>query len=64
MSAFEAVEMEVIVRTKIVSYYPKSVVENQVQLMRKINEALGSAGKDMYFLASPVSLTIAQGESK
>ena len=58
MSAYEAVEMDVIVRAKIVTYYPKTVMENQIKLMRKVNEALSEAGKDMDFLPSPVTLTI------
>ena len=32
MSAFEAVELDVTVRAKIVTYYPSTVVENQVKL--------------------------------
>lgn len=61
MSAFEAVEMDVTVRAKIVTYYPSTVVENQIKFMRKINEAFSEAGKEMDFLPSPVTLSI-EGE--
>lgn len=64
MSVCEAVEMDVVIRAKIVTYYPATVVENQIKLMRKINEALSDAGKDTDFLASPITLVISQGESK
>lgn len=58
MSAFKVVELDVTVRVQIVTYSPQLVVENQVKLMRKINEAFSDAGKEMEFLPSPVSLAI------
>lgn len=58
MSVSIAVEMDVVVKFKIVSYYPATVIENQTKLMRKINEALSEAGKDMDFLPSPASVAI------
>lgn len=58
MSAFKVVELDVTVRVQIVTYSPQLVVENQVKLMRKINEALSDAGKEMDFLPSPVSVAI------
>lgn len=58
MSVFDAKEMDVIVRLKIVTYYPSTVVDNQTKLMRKINEALSAAGKEMDFLPSPASVTM------
>ena len=64
MAAFEAVEMDVLVKVKIVSYHPKSVIEKQIGLMRLLNEAFEDAGKSMDFLAAPASVTIMQGESK
>ena len=64
MSAFEAVEMDVVVKLRIVSYHPKYVVDNQIKLQRTLNEAFAEAGKTMDFLPAPVSVTIMQGESK
>ena len=61
---FEAVEMDLIIKAKLVTYHPATVIENQVKLMRKMNEALSAAGKELDLLPSPVSLTIQQGESK
>lgn len=58
MSAFKVVELDVTVRVQIVTYSPQLVVENQVKLMRKINEALSDAGKEMDFLPSPVTVAI------
>lgn len=64
MSKFEAIEMDVVIRAKIVTYYPKSVIDNQMRVVRKANEALNDVGKDLAFLTSPVTVTISQGESK
>ena len=58
MSSFEAVELDVIVRARVVTYYPNTVVENQLKLMRKMNETMSEAGKEMDFLPSPVTLII------
>ena len=58
MSVYAAKELTLRVQCKIVTYYPSTVVENQTKLMRKINEALANAGKEMDFLASPVTVMI------
>lgn len=72
MSKFDVLEMELVVRCKIATYYhPATITENQIKLQRKLNEAMQEAGKDVGFLASPVSVTLAspastatQGERK
>lgn len=64
MSSFEAVEIDVVIRTKIVTYQPKWVVDNQIKVLRAINEALSNAGKELEFLPSPATLILQQGESK
>ncbi len=61
MAVFEAVEMDVVVRLKIVSYHPKSVIENQIKIQRHINGAFADAGKALDFLPAPVSVTISEG---
>lgn len=58
MSKFDVLEMELIVRCKIATYYrPATLTENHTKLQRQINSTLQEAGKDMGFLASPVSVT-------
>ena len=58
MSSYQVVELDVTVRVQIVTYHPNTVVENQIKLMRKINEALSDAGKEMDVLPSPVTVAI------
>ncbi len=62
MSAFEALEMDVVVKLKIVTYYPSNVIERQVEINRRLNEAMEDVGKQLSFLASPASVTIMQGK--
>jgi hypothetical protein len=61
MAAFEATEMDVVVRLKIVTYHPKSVIESQIKIQRHINAAFADAGKLLDFLPAPVSVTISGG---
>lgn len=61
MAVFEAVEMDVVIKLKVVTYYPTKVIEHQTFLQSQMNEALASAGKDFDFLPSPASVTISQG---
>jgi hypothetical protein len=63
MSAFEALEMDVVVKLKIVTYYPSNVIERQVEINRRLNEAMEDVGKQLSFLASPASVTIMQGKN-
>lgn len=64
MASFEAVEMDVVIKCRIVTYYPEEVVKNQLALQENLNEALVRTGKNLLFLPSPASVTIMQKEVK
>lgn len=56
--SFKPVTMRLVLDTQVVSFYPKTAIEKQQQILMALNKTLKECGMDAEFLVGATKLSI------